>query len=147
MHCRFRLLGELPGKAAQFDAGQVEQALINLVKNAREAGGPEEEVTLAVTSGDDGAVTFEVCDRGRGMSDDELQQALRPFHSSKEGGAGLGLPLAVEIVDAHRGSLRLARRQGGGTRVVCKLPGRGLRSKEERTDVVEGSPHDASRSV
>jgi signal transduction histidine kinase len=58
------------------------------------------------------------------MTDDVLKHALLPFFSTKEKGTGLGLALCREIVDAHRGKLRLARRDGGGIAVTCWLPGR-----------------------
>jgi signal transduction histidine kinase len=53
----------------------------------------------------------------------QMQQALLPFYTSKPGGSGLGLPLCREIVEAHGGRLRIERRAGGGTAVVCWLPG------------------------
>jgi signal transduction histidine kinase len=52
-----------------------------------------------------------------------MRQALLPFYSSKPGGSGLGLPLCREIVEAHGGRLRIERRPGGGTAVICWLPG------------------------
>jgi signal transduction histidine kinase len=106
-----------------FDAAQVQQALINLLKNAHESGGPPQEVKLAVDALGDGGVRFRVLDRGSGMTDEVMRQALLPFYSSKPGGSGLGLPLCREIVEAHGGRLRIERRPGGGTAVICWLPG------------------------
>ena len=59
-----------------------------------------------------------------GQSDETLKSALLPFFSTKEQGTGLGLALAREIVEAHRGKLSIARRDGGGVEVACWLPGR-----------------------
>jgi two-component system nitrogen regulation sensor histidine kinase NtrY len=114
-----------PGRfgTCHFDAGQVQQALINLLKNAHESGGPPEEVKLAVELLGEGGVRFRVLDRGTGMSDEASGKALLPFYTSKPGGSGLGLPLCREIVEAHGGRLRIERRAGGGTAVVCWLPG------------------------
>jgi signal transduction histidine kinase len=56
------------------------------------------------------------------MDDEELRSALVPFFSTKRAGAGLGLALCREIIEAHGGRLRLERRPGGGTAVVCWLP-------------------------
>jgi signal transduction histidine kinase len=53
-----------------------------------------------------------------------LQNALLPFYTTKEKGSGLGLALCREIVDAHRGRLRLENREGGGATVTVWLPGR-----------------------
>lgn len=121
LHCSFRLMGGLPDRAGHFDAGQVEQALINLVKNAHESGTDENEVTLRVEQA--GACwSIEVADRGPGMSETVLSQALLPFYSTKRSGTGLGLALAREIVEAHGGRLGLANRDGGGLRVTLSLP-------------------------
>jgi nitrogen fixation/metabolism regulation signal transduction histidine kinase len=109
---------------AYFDAGQIQQALINLLKNSFEASTEPDSVALAVTAGDNGAATLSVSDRGTGMTDDVLRNALLPFFSTKEKGTGLGLALCREIADAHRGKLRVARREGGGIVVSLWLPGR-----------------------
>lgn len=115
--------GELPAAPGWFDAGQIQQVLINLLKNAHEAGSAAHEVRLAVRATADGGVSVRVADRGSGMDTRILSSALLPFTSSKPGGAGLGLALCREIVDAHGGRLRIEARQGGGTAVTCWLPG------------------------
>ena len=121
LHCVFRLVGEVPEQPGWFDAAQIEQVLINLVKNAHEAGGPDEGVTLSLaTIGRD--VRIEVADRGPGMSETVLAQALLPFYSTKRSGTGLGLALAREIVEAHGGRITLANREQGGLRVSLLLP-------------------------
>jgi two-component system nitrogen regulation sensor histidine kinase NtrY len=115
--------GAAPGADAWFDAGQIQQTLINLLKNAAEAGG-DEPAELWVEMAPDGAATITVADRGAGMTDEVLRNALVPFFSTKEKGTGLGLALCREIVEAHRGKLRLSRRDGGGLEVTCWLPGK-----------------------
>jgi nitrogen fixation/metabolism regulation signal transduction histidine kinase len=107
-----------------FDVGQIQQTLINLLKNAIEASGAEPTVELSVELASDGATVFTVSDRGSGMSDEVLRSALVPFFSTKEKGTGLGLALCREIVEAHRGKLRITRREGGGLEVTCWLPGK-----------------------
>ena len=120
-HCEFRLDGPAPGGQARFDAAQMEQALINLLKNAHESGSAHDTVTLAC-SADRGELVLEVSDRGPGMSETVLAQALLPFYSTKRAGTGLGLALAREIVEAHGGRIALGNRHGGGLRVTLTLP-------------------------
>jgi nitrogen fixation/metabolism regulation signal transduction histidine kinase len=117
----FRVLEPLPARPGWFDAPQVEQVLINLVKNAIESGSPEDEITLAVTERGEG-VAIEVRDRGSGLSDAVLRDALLPFYSTKPKGTGLGLTLCREIVEAHDGRLAIANRDGGGAVVTVWLP-------------------------
>ena len=121
LHCNFRLLGVPPELPGHFDAAQIEQVLINLVKNAHEGGSNEEDVTLAIHQvGTDWRI--EVADRGPGMSEVVLSQALLPFYSTKRSGTGLGLALAREIIEAHDGRITLANRDRGGLRVTLSLP-------------------------
>ena len=98
--------------------------LINLVKNAREAGSAPGDIRLEVVAAPEGGFRAMVLDRGQGMTDDALENALVPMFTTKPTGSGMGLTLCREIVDAHRGRLRIARREGGGISVSCWLPPR-----------------------
>jgi two-component system nitrogen regulation sensor histidine kinase NtrY len=118
---RFRLQGSVPADLASFDAAQLQQALLNLLKNAHESGSPADAVTLEVRPLP-GAVRIDVHDRGPGMSDTVLANALVPFYSTKRSGTGLGLALAREIIEAHGGRILLANRAGGGLSVTLLLP-------------------------
>ncbi len=117
----FRLEGTPPAQSATFDATQLEQVMINLLKNARESGSPPEEITVSVRGGPESCV-IEVRDRGSGLTDDVARDALLPFFSTKASGTGLGLTLCREIVEAHGGRLSLANRDGGGVSVTVWLP-------------------------
>jgi nitrogen fixation/metabolism regulation signal transduction histidine kinase len=117
----FELAGSLPHRTASFDTAQVEQALINLLKNARESGAPQDSIELTVNGSAQG-FSIEVRDRGPGFTQTALEHALVPFYSTKESGTGLGLTLCREIVEAHRGRLRIANREGGGAVVTVWLP-------------------------
>src|SRR4030095_12374441 len=103
--------------------GQMRQALINLLKNAREAGSPPDEVVVAAHA-DPRWLTLEGRDRGCGMDAEALSRALVPFHSTKPGGSGLGLALCREIVEAHGGKVALQSRPGEGTVVTRWAPPR-----------------------
>jgi len=118
----FQVEGKLPGRAGMFDAGQMQQVLINLLKNAVEAGGPPEDITLSIAEVPAGAFEIRVEDRGKGMRDDVMKNALLPFFSTKPSGSGLGLPLCREIVEAHGGTLSIRPRAGGGISVICLIP-------------------------
>ncbi len=107
-----------------FDPAQIEQVVINLLKNASEAGGDPSAIELAIEALDAGAARVTVRDRGQGLSDEVMRSALLPFYSTKEGGSGLGLAICREIVEAHGGRLRIRNREGGGAEIGFRLPRR-----------------------
>jgi two-component system nitrogen regulation sensor histidine kinase NtrY len=117
----FTLEGSLPAEPGRFDAAQLQQVLINLLKNAHESGSAKEAVALSVRQLPQG-LRLDVADAGPGMSADVLEQALLPFYSTKQSGTGLGLPLCREIVEAHGGRISLANRAEGGLIVSVWLP-------------------------
>ena len=116
----FRVEGALPEEPCAFDPAQLEQALLNLLKNAHESGSAPDQVTVAVRRQHE-ALRIDVQDRGPGMSDAVLTNALVPFYSTKRSGTGLGLALTREIVEAHGGRITLANRAGRGLTVTLIL--------------------------
>ena len=119
----FTRRGTVPATAARFDPAQLQQALINLLKNAHESGSAPEAITLEVHQGADG-VRLDIGDAGSGMPADVLELALLPFYSTKQSGTGLGLPLCREIVEAHGGRISVANRASGGVMASIWLPAR-----------------------
>ncbi|MCB1569350.1 MAG: ATP-binding protein, partial [Xanthomonadales bacterium] len=65
---------------------------------------------------------IEILDRGQGMNEAVLANALLPFYSTKRHGTGLGLALSREIIEAHGGRITLLNRDGGGLCVALVLP-------------------------
>jgi two-component system, NtrC family, nitrogen regulation sensor histidine kinase NtrY len=109
------------------DADQLQQALINLVRNAAEAalgpdaGGkttPRVEITWAIVGGEASIV---IRDNGPGLTNEG--NLFVPFYTTKPGGTGIGLVLAKQIVEGHRGTLRLVNRaSGSGCEADLRLP-------------------------
>jgi signal transduction histidine kinase len=110
---------ELP--SALFDEAQLRQALLNLLRNAREAmpgGGPIEVRVQAEGM----SVVVGVGDRGGGIPEEIRSRVFDPFFSTKGEGTGLGLAITRHIVEAHGGSVTCEPRSGGGTLFRIALP-------------------------
>lgn len=116
-----------PEMEVWIDGDQVQQALINLVKNAVEAAtGPDGSeapvVTVAwVVARESREMVVEVLDNGPGVTNPA--NLFVPFYTTKPEGTGIGLALALEIAEVHGGTVRLANREaGGGCRAELRLP-------------------------
>ncbi len=110
------------------DERKLKQVLINLVNNAVKFTPPNGVVDLYVEEEGTDHVRFVVQDNGYGMSDQDLQQIMRPFVRTVNSmtrsieGTGLGLPLSKSIVELHDGKLEIQSKQGVGTRVDVMMP-------------------------
>jgi two-component system nitrogen regulation sensor histidine kinase NtrY len=108
---------------APVDTDLLEQALINLLKNALEAvrGRPDARVTLACRAEGDLAV-IEVRDNGPGLPTDNPEAVFVPFYTTKLAGSGVGLTLARQVAQAHDGRLEHIRPDTGGALFRLSLP-------------------------
>jgi len=105
------------------DEELLERAFENIVRNAREAAGAGGHVWIgAAREGE--CLQITVADDGPGLAP-ELRDGLRPFRSTKAGGLGLGLPIALKIVRLHGGELLLGERVPRGLEVRVRLPSAG----------------------
>jgi two-component system sensor kinase FixL len=115
----------LDPKAAwvKVDRIQIQQVLINLVRNAVEAmaRSPQRQVTIS-TRAAGAMVEVEVADTGPGIAPDHMDSLFSEFMTTKSEGLGLGLPISRTIVEAHGGVIRAENRPEGGAAFVFTLP-------------------------
>ena len=114
------LAQQLPPLAA--DRIQIQQVLVNLIRNAAEAmEASDDPKQLIVRSRHvDGRIVVEVCDSGPGLADKE--KAFEPFHSTKQNGMGVGLSISRSIIQAHDGELWARDNAPQGTIFTLTLP-------------------------
>jgi two-component system NtrC family sensor kinase len=119
--CTLELRAQKPLPPALFDEAQLRQALLNLLRNAREAmpGGGGIDVNVVAEGM---SVIIDVDDRGGGIPVEIRARVFDPFFSTKGEGTGLGLAITRHIVEAHGGSIQCEPREGGGTRFRIALP-------------------------
>jgi hypothetical protein len=121
-----RLLLDIGSPAAPVlvdgDARELEQVLVNLLTNARDAS-PEGATVAVRLATRDGHARVTVADRGAGISPETQQKIFQPFFTTKKsGGTGLGLAISREIARRHGGDVGLGPRDGGGTEAWLELP-------------------------
>ena len=104
--------------------GQLEQVVINLVTNAVQACGADGRVVVTTRRAGDGEVAVVVADSGPGVPESDRERVFEPFFTTKTDGTGTGLGLSIvrNIVEQHRGRVRVTRSELGGALFVCELP-------------------------
>jgi signal transduction histidine kinase len=119
------------------DELRLEQVLLNLVSNAVKFTPKGGEVMVSALLADTGAIEITVADTGIGMAAEDIPRALQPFGqidntlARPHGGTGLGLPLALRLVELHGGTMTIDSTLGRGTAVTLTLP-------PERTHLRDG---------
>jgi signal transduction histidine kinase len=106
---------------ALFDEGQIRQAILNVLRNAREAMADGGKIDVYVRA-EGMSVVVGVDDRGSGIPEEARSRIFDPFFSTKGEGTGLGLAITRQIVEAHGGSIAVEAREGGGTSFRLLLP-------------------------
>ncbi len=121
-------LGKVP--PARAVGNQIQQVLLNLMINARQAMPEGGRLMLKLTHDAQGdTVDLTIRDTGRGIAAEKLPRIFEPFFSTKQGpdasgkgGSGLGLSACRNIIELHRGRIRVESRVGVGTAFIIKLP-------------------------
>jgi PAS domain S-box-containing protein len=116
---KIKLEARLP--LAPLDATQMQQVLVNLVKNAMQATTKGGTLTLRTGEGSDG-VWLSVADTGGGIPQEQINRIFEPFFTTKKKGSGLGLMIVQRIVRAHGGRIELESDAGRGTTFRIWLP-------------------------
>ncbi len=105
------------------DVNKLQQAFINLIKNAMESiTEAEGKITIAVEKEDKNHIVVKISDTGCGMTSQEIESIFSPEYTTKEKGLGLGVPLACEIIRGHGGDIRVISTKGKGTTFEVILP-------------------------
>jgi PAS domain S-box-containing protein len=131
------------------DELKIKQVLVNLVVNAIKFTEPGGAIRIEATREDDGGLEIAIIDTGIGIAPCDLPKVLTPFgqvepvHARKQGGVGLGLPLAKKLIELHGGALALDSDVGVGTAARVVLPAERVRSAA----VVEPPSPDAAAWV
>ncbi|MBJ6372799.1 PAS-domain containing protein [Sedimentitalea arenosa] len=116
------VLDHLPDDPLLLDPGLLQDALLNLILNARDAMGATGQITVSAHSLDRTWIEITVSDTGPGFSPEALEKALNPFFTTKGGeGSGLGLPMVYDMTKLAGGDLRLANTPTGAS-VTLRLP-------------------------
>jgi two-component system, sporulation sensor kinase E len=134
LHVRTKLARQLP--ITPIDATQLQQVLVNLVKNAMQAMTTGGTLALQTGEGADG-VWVSVADTGGGIPQDQINRIFEPFYTTKKKGSGLGLMIVQRIVRAHGGRIELESQVGRGTTFRIWLP-----LHERRPRLLEAPMHD-----
>ena len=122
--------------AAPLDANQIQQVLVNLIKNAMQAMSTGGALTLATGEGGDG-VWASVADTGGGIPQEQINRIFDPFFTTKKEGTGLGLMIVQRIVRAHGGRIELESHVSRGTTFRVWLP-----LHERKPKLLEAPIHD-----
>ena len=108
----------------QMDKIQIEQVLLNLIRNAMDAMRDQDEKTLTIetATGEAGFVVISVLDNGPGIAPEIASQLFQPFITTKEKGMGVGLTICQSIIEGHGGRIWAEENKPAGTAFRFQLP-------------------------
>jgi two-component system sensor histidine kinase HydH len=104
------------------DRDQLSQALLNLLLNALESMEGAGKIRISMESGGAEVLAISISDTGRGIPKEDLERVFEPFFSTKRKGTGLGLAIVHQIVESHKGEIKVESRAGEGTTFRITLP-------------------------
>ena len=104
------------------DINKLQQAFLNLIKNAMESIPSAGNIVITVGLEGKNYIVVSISDTGCGMTAEEIERIFSPEYTTKEKGVGLGVPLANEIIRGHGGDIRVISRKGEGTTFEVILP-------------------------
>ena len=116
------------------DGNQLRQAILNLIRNATEAGARSLRLTLVDKPN---KVEISLNDDASGMTEEQIARAFDPFYSTKATGTGLGLAITRQILEDHGGSITVDSSVGEGTTLVLNIPKRQLKETNEISHAAE----------
>ena len=105
------------------DKVQIQQVLLNLIRNAVEAmaGAPRRELVISTEPAEEGMVLLSVADSGPGVPAEFAARLFQPFATTKATGMGVGLSISRTIIEAHGGRIWAEANPGGGAIFRCTL--------------------------
>ena len=121
-----------PDLTVSIDTGRMQQALLNLLKNAIDVSQPAQTITLRGILTEKGTVWLEVQNAGPVIPHEALQRIFEPFFTTKRRGTGLGLAIARNIARAHGGDLFLRVNEPGRVCFTLELPLQGVVRREAK---------------
>jgi signal transduction histidine kinase len=104
------------------DVSQLNQVLVNLLLNARDASAPNSPIEIRVLRESEQFAEIVVADHGSGIRSDLLERIFDPLFTTKQRGTGLGLAVVRQVMDAHGGTVRVKSEVGAGTEFRLRLP-------------------------
>jgi len=114
-------------KKIQADKSQMQQVLLNLITNARDAMPTGGVFTISTSNDEDGMVSLKCSDTGAGIPDEDISKIFDPFFTTKDQGKGVGLGLSIShgIIENHKGKIKVHTEKDYGTTFNVLLPAKG----------------------